>query len=452
MSLTSAATAAAAATAIHAAIVRSTPYVEMRRSLLKSAKRAHRRNERAGINALSVRERMPAADDREIVMPNPEFAFAGGAYDLAGGPVVYTCRVPDTYWSLSLFAGNTDNFFCINDAAVGPPGTAVKIILCPKNTTARAKARFRATVESEATTADANVVVVVAESPSLFGMSLHRVLVQNRQRDGAAAIAFLREHFSLAPLSTNRVQIRSQAPPSAGLGLVARGSPLTPALAALAAATAVACEGSPSRLAALWATSALAAAAATAASLPVARALASVRNGPWAFTPGYGSPNAGAYVRAVCALDAIFALTRREAVYGVATADSGGRPLRADRAYVLAGRRDLAARCRWWGIVAYDQSHFLIPNVEDRYSINNEIVVGSGGGGNWTAYFCAERPAFARAMGAWLPMGPRRPQRVVLVLRLYCPSAALLRSLGTCELPTITPFAGEESGGGRARL
>ncbi len=94
----------------------------MRRSLLKSARRAHKRSERAGINALSVRERMPTAEDREIVMPNPGFAFAGGAFDLAGGPVVFTCRVPDTYWSLSLFAGNPHNFFAVNDPGAGPPG------------------------------------------------------------------------------------------------------------------------------------------------------------------------------------------------------------------------------------------------------------------------------------------------------------------------------------------
>ena len=431
------------------------PYVEMRRSLLKSARRAHKRSERAGINALSVRERMPTAEDREIVMPNPEFAFAGGAFDLAGGPVVFTCRVPDTYWSLSLFAGNTDNFFAVNDAGAGPPGTPVRLILVPKGTTAGAKAGFRMTVEAEAVEAgETGVVVLVAESPTLFGMALHRVLVQNKKKDGDAAIAFLRHHFALDPLSSNAVQIRSQAPPSAGFGLPARSSPVTPALAAIAAAGAVSTRGSPRRLAALWTKAGLAAAAATVASLQLARRVASVDNGPWRFTPGYGSPDASCFVRAVCAIDALFALRRSEAVYGVATTDSAGRPLRADAAYVLRGRTDLATQCRWWGIVAYDAEHHLIANVEDRYSINNKIVVAEDDDGEswWTSYFCAERPASAPAMGEWLPMGPRRAQRVVLVLRLYCPSTALLRELGTCALPTILPLSGDEAGGGRSRL
>ena len=458
--MASAAAGVATTAALHAAIVRSVPFVEMRRSLLKSARRAHKRSERAGINALSVRERLPSASDDEIVMPNPEFAFAGGAFDLAGGPVVFTCRVPGTgnYWSLSLFAGNTDNFFCLNDASIGGGSlTPVKIILCARGTTARDKARFQATVESEATT-EAGTAVILAESPTLFGMALHRVFVPDRTRDGDAAIAFLREHFALAPLRTNRVQIRSQAPPSAGLGLVVRGSPLTPALVALAAATVLAAGNTVKRAATLWGTSALAAIATTVASLKVARRVAAVRNGPWRFTPGYGSPSTSAYVRAVCAVDAIFALIKEEAVYGIATTDSSGQPLRADRSYVLAGRRDLG--CRWWGIVAYDHRHFLIHNEEDRYSVNNKIVTDvaettdhrnarTNGSNNhdqrWKAFFCAERPARAAAPGEWLPMGPRRSEHVVLVLRLYCPSPTLLPSLGTTELPTITDEAAAQA-------
>ena len=78
------------------------------------------------------------------------------------------------------------------------------------------------------------------------------------------------------------------------------------------------------------------------------------------------------------------------------------------------GVADLAARGRWWGSVCSDAEHHLMANVEDRYSINNKIVVAEDDDGEsgWTSYFCAERPASAPAMGEWLPMGPRRAQRV----------------------------------------
>ena len=110
---------------------------------------------------------------------------------------------------------------------------------------------------------------------------------------------------------------------------------------------------------------------------------------------------------------------------------------------------------------------FLIHNEEDRYSVNNKIVtehcsdvaetpdhrnVRTNGSNNhdqrWKAFFCAERPAHAAAPGEWLPMGPRRSEHVVLVLRLYCPSPTLLPSLGTTELPTIT----DEAAAPQARL
>lgn len=52
---------------------------------------------------------------RAIVRPSPDFAYSACAYDLSHGPLSF--RVPpwNAYWSLSLYADNSDNFFVIDD-------------------------------------------------------------------------------------------------------------------------------------------------------------------------------------------------------------------------------------------------------------------------------------------------------------------------------------------------
>lgn len=52
---------------------------------------------------------------RQIVRPSPDFAYSACAYDLNDGPVIITATPWRAYWSLSLYAGNSDNFFVIDD-------------------------------------------------------------------------------------------------------------------------------------------------------------------------------------------------------------------------------------------------------------------------------------------------------------------------------------------------
>jgi len=52
---------------------------------------------------------------RQIVRPSPDFAYSACAYDLSNGPVVITATPWNAYWSLSLYAANSDNFFVIDD-------------------------------------------------------------------------------------------------------------------------------------------------------------------------------------------------------------------------------------------------------------------------------------------------------------------------------------------------
>jgi uncharacterized membrane protein len=67
-----------------------------------------------GANTWQVTDRV-TQDSRQIVRPSPDFAYSACAYDLSSGPVVITATPWDDYWSLSLYAANSDNFFVIDD-------------------------------------------------------------------------------------------------------------------------------------------------------------------------------------------------------------------------------------------------------------------------------------------------------------------------------------------------
>ncbi|HLI83842.1 MAG TPA: DUF1254 domain-containing protein [Bryobacteraceae bacterium] len=59
-----------------------------------------------------------SGDDR-IVMTSPDMIYMLGLYDVRREPVVIHCAVParDTYWCISLYRRNTDNFYVRNDRA-----------------------------------------------------------------------------------------------------------------------------------------------------------------------------------------------------------------------------------------------------------------------------------------------------------------------------------------------
>ena len=62
-----------------------------------------------------LRPPLPDARARRIVQPSPDLLYVACAYDLAEGPLLVTGEIPDTYWSVSFFAANSDNFFVLND-------------------------------------------------------------------------------------------------------------------------------------------------------------------------------------------------------------------------------------------------------------------------------------------------------------------------------------------------
>ena len=152
-----------------------------------------------------------------------------------------------------------------------------------------------------------------------------------------------------------------------------------------------------------------------------------LQNGPWVTSLLTGSREAGLYLRAQIAVKALFALSREETIYFIATEDGAGEPLRASCRYRLDGG-ELPAR--WWSVTAYGSDHYLIENPLGRYSFNRENLERQPDR-TWTIHVGPEeqRPN-------WIPSGAGSG-RIELTLRLYNPAPAILPQLATVSLPTI---------------
>lgn len=125
----------------------------------------------------------PRADEtaRTIVRPSPDLLYAGCAFDVASGPVRIKAVVPkDTYWSLSMFAANTDNFFVVNDRNAAA-GTVDLVLAAPGSNVALPQG------------------AVLVEAPSTRGIVLTRTLIVRADRLGELDEA--RRRFTCAPLS-----------------------------------------------------------------------------------------------------------------------------------------------------------------------------------------------------------------------------------------------------------
>jgi uncharacterized membrane protein len=56
------------------------------------------------------------AQSRGVVRPSPDLVYSIVCYDVSKGPIRFTAKVPtDTYWSVSMFEENSDNYFVLND-------------------------------------------------------------------------------------------------------------------------------------------------------------------------------------------------------------------------------------------------------------------------------------------------------------------------------------------------
>lgn len=67
-----------------------------------------------GLNVWQLADRV-TEDSRQIVRPSPDFAYSACVYDLSDGPMLITATPWNSYWSLSLYSANSDNYYVIDD-------------------------------------------------------------------------------------------------------------------------------------------------------------------------------------------------------------------------------------------------------------------------------------------------------------------------------------------------
>jgi uncharacterized membrane protein len=119
--------------------------------------------EQVGWNA-AVSPPRPNAQSRGIPRPSPDLLYSLCAYDIGEAPVHVTAPVPtETYWSVALYANNTDNFFVVNDRQSGPLGLVDFVIY------------------ADGTKPPAGDLPKI-KSPSKTGLVLFRTLISNESK------------------------------------------------------------------------------------------------------------------------------------------------------------------------------------------------------------------------------------------------------------------------------
>lgn len=70
------------------------------------------------------------ASSRAVVRPSPDLLYSAVIYDVRKRPLLIEAAIPETYWSISFFANNTDNYFVENDRDIAAP--SVRFLLVAK--------------------------------------------------------------------------------------------------------------------------------------------------------------------------------------------------------------------------------------------------------------------------------------------------------------------------------
>jgi hypothetical protein len=151
-----------------------------------------------------------------------------------------------------------------------------------------------------------------------------------------------------------------------------------------------------------------------------------VSNGPWETGKSFGTLDASTLTRAKVALSGLLALPAKEAMYFTATRDSDGRKLDGRCTYdVRGGTLD----GRWWSVTLYEGEGWLVKNAANLWSIPASAVT-TDMQGRWSFTVSPDTQS-----GSWLPTGSVKA--FDLTLRLYHPSAAIIKSPEKAELPVL---------------
>ncbi len=157
--------------ATHALALWALPHVVMRAAMsrLVPATAGDAEGATAEARVRTVYPPLATAALRVIVLPSPDLAYALCAYDLTQGPVdVDASPLWPAYWSVALYADNTDNYLVRSDRAA-----------------ARQPVHWRLALDRGVATAGRELVL----APSARGLVLMRVLVADRASQSVAVAA-----------------------------------------------------------------------------------------------------------------------------------------------------------------------------------------------------------------------------------------------------------------------
>jgi len=119
--------------------------------------------EQVGLGVIAHAPRA-TSDSRTVVRPSPDLIYSICAFDVSKAPLRISAPVPkDTYFSLSMFGDNSDNFFVVNDSQLLKD--TVEVILVQNE-------------EQSGALGGAPIVV----APSDRGVVLFRTLIQSEDR------------------------------------------------------------------------------------------------------------------------------------------------------------------------------------------------------------------------------------------------------------------------------
>lgn len=89
-----------------------------------------------GVNRI-IHESPTTAENNPIVNSSPDLLYSSCAFDVSDKPLYIIATIPETYWSVSGYASNTDNFFVVNNEKSGRSN--MSLILKNKTSTYRGK-------------------------------------------------------------------------------------------------------------------------------------------------------------------------------------------------------------------------------------------------------------------------------------------------------------------------
>jgi len=122
------------------------------------------KSKKAGIKTNTIKHSPPVTEgSRSVVRPSPDLIYSIIGYDVSKNAIKVTAPIPDTYWSLSCFTSDTENFYVINDQQI--KGGEIEFILYGKG-------------GKPADTGNA----IVVESPSNRGAVLLRMLIKDEKK------------------------------------------------------------------------------------------------------------------------------------------------------------------------------------------------------------------------------------------------------------------------------